>query len=215
MADLIPVPSPNQPLFFGDEGNPLVIVLHDWFGRLPGLVDFAIAVAHNGYRVAVPDMFKGWCTTNPVQAETLMSELDLGSTLAIIDEIIAAERANGSSKVATVGFAMGGWLALVHAEGGETDAVVAYYATLSAADHGVIPAPVLLHLAETDDWNEGEEPQDFIGRLDQHGTPVKHFTYLATEHSFANASLPDRVDARAAALAFARTVSFLDGHLKD
>ena len=215
MVDLIPVPSPNQPLFFGDEGNPLVIVLHDWFGRLPGLVDFSIAVAHNGYRVVVPDMFKGWCTTNPTQAETLMSELDLGSTLAKIDEIIADERTKGSTKVSTIGFAMGGWIALVHAEGGETDAVVAYYASIGAADHGVIPAPVLLHLAETDEYDEGEEPDNFIARLNEHGTPVKHFTYLATERSFANASIADRVDARAAALAFARSVSFLDGHLKD
>jgi carboxymethylenebutenolidase len=46
-------------------------------------------------------------------------------------------------------------------------------------------------------------------------TPVTVFTYLGTEHSFANASVPATLDTRAAALAFARTASFLARHLGD
>jgi carboxymethylenebutenolidase len=74
---------------------------------------------------------------------------------------------------------------------------------------------VLLHWAERDEWREGEEPEPFVSRLKDHGTPVTEYTYLATSHSFANASLPGVVDAQAAALAFARTAVFLEKHLID
>jgi carboxymethylenebutenolidase len=213
MADLVSIPSPGEALYFGEEGDPLVIVIHDWYGRLPWLEFYARAVASHGYRVAVPDLYKGWATTNSTDAAELMRASDIGETLAIITRLIDEARAQGSAKVATVGFSMGGWVALVHAENGAVDAVVSYYASLSAADHGIIPAPVLLHFAETDDWDEGEEPEDFIARLADHGTPVASHTYLGTRHSFANATLPERLDKNAAALAFARTVTFLDVQL--
>jgi carboxymethylenebutenolidase len=74
---------------------------------------------------------------------------------------------------------------------------------------------VLLQFAEVDEWQDGEEPESFIDRLKDHGTPVTQFSYLGTVHSFANATIPDRVDVDAAALAFARTASFLEDHLVD
>ena len=215
MPDLVPIPSPDQPLYFGEPSHPLVVVLHDWYGRLPWLEAYAGALASQGFRVVVPDLYKGWATTNATDAATLMGEIEVGDALAIIDDVIAAARAEGSRKIATVGFSLGGWLALLHAQGGDTDAVVAYYATLGAGNHGLIPAPVQLHLAEIDEWDPGEEPEGFIARLKEHGTPVTEHTYLGTVHSFANATMTATVDTRAAALAFARTASFVTDHLAD
>jgi len=215
MADLVAIPSPNVPLYYGEPGRPLVVILPDWYGRLPWLEAYAEAVASRGLRVAVLDFYDGWATTSAIDAEQLMNDLDLGATLALIDDVISVERANGSTKVGAIGFSVGGWLALVHAEGGATDAVVSYYSSLSAADHGVIPAPVMLHFAETDEWEPGETPAEFIDRLKDHGTPVIEHTYLGTVHSFANATISLNLDARAAALAFARSVSFLENHLVD
>ena len=212
MADLIPVPSPGVPLYYGEPGNPLVVVLHDWHGRLPWLEGYANGLVHAGFRVAVPDLYKGWCSTSEEQAAVLRGELDVAESLAIIDEIVAAARAEGSEKVGVVGSSMGGWLALLYAQGGGADAVVAYYATLGSSEQGVIPNPVLLHVAETDQWDAGGEPETFVARLKEDGTPVTQQTYLGTVHGFANASIL-KVDARAAALAFARTASFLQDHL--
>ena len=53
---------------------------------------------------------------------------------------------------------------------------------LAGAQHGVIPAPVLLHLAETPEW-----------------------TQLATVHLVANACVAHRVDVNAAAVTLTRT----------
>ena len=215
MSELVPIPSPGVPLFYGDAGDPVVVVLHDMYGRLPGLDAFAAALASRGLRVAVPDLYNGVCTVDTASAKQLMSDLDIGTALAEIDDTIAIAQETGTERVALLGFSLGGWLALLHAQAGAADAVVAYYASLAPQDHGVVPCPVLLHWAETDDWNEGEDPVSFVARLKDHGTPVIEHTYLATIHSFANASLPDKVDAQAAALAFARTAVFLEAHLKD
>jgi carboxymethylenebutenolidase len=208
--NLVPIPSPGTTLYFGDTGAPLVVILHDWYGRLPWLLPYAQFIASRGYRVAVPDFYEGVATIDPAAAAQLLERVDVGLALAIVDDVIESARASGSNKVAEIGFSIGGWLALLHAQGGDTDAVVAYYATLSQKDHGLIPCPVLLHYAETDEWEQGGTPDDFVSRLKDHGTPVSQFSYIGTKHSFANATILETADVHAAALASARTVAFLD-----
>lgn len=215
MSELVPIPSPGVPVFYGDPGNPVVVLIHDMFGRLPWLEPFAEALARRGFRVAVPDLYEGVCTIDIDTAKTLMGNLDIGMALAELDDTVAMAQETGVERVGLVGFSLGGWLALLHAQAGSADAVVAYYASLAERDHGVIPCPVLLHWAEDDDWDEDEQPESLVNRLKDHGTPVSQHRYLGTQHSFANASLPGRIESQAAALAFARTTVFLEGHLKD
>lgn len=215
MTEIVPIPSPGVPFYYGEPGGPLVVLLHDWFGRLPWLENYARGLEHQGFRVVVPDLFDGVATTDEATAEQLLNQLDVATALSTVDDIIQTARAEGSQRVGVVGFSAGGWLALLHAQGGSADAVVAYYATLGPAQHGVIPCPVLLQFAEVDEWDEGEDPESFIDRLKDHGTPVTQFTSLGTVHSFANATIPERVNVAAAALAFARTASFLEDHLID
>ncbi|WP_213815307.1 dienelactone hydrolase family protein [Glaciihabitans sp. dw_435] len=215
MPELIPIPSPGVPLWWGQVGGPLVVLIHDWYGRLPWLSPYAEALSRHGFRVAVVDLYGGVATDDTEDAERLMIAMDIGTALAEIDEVIAEARAQGSSRIATVGFSIGGWLALLHAQGGATDAVVAYYATLGVENHGVIPCPVLLEFAEFDEWGAGEEPSDFISRLADHGTPVTEHVHPGTQHGFANATIADRLEAPAAQLAFHHTEMFLRSYLLD
>jgi len=215
MSELVPIPSPGEPVFYGEPGNPVVVVLHDMYGRLPGLDSFATALAGRGFRVAVPDLYEGFCTTDTDTARDLMERLDVATALAEVDDTVVQAQDTGVERVGLLGFSLGGWLALLHAQAGAVDAVVAYYASLGERDHGVVPCPVLLQWAERDDWNESDRPEAFVARLKDHGTPVSQHSYLGTRHSFANASLPGKLDAQAAALAFARSTVFLEQHLVD
>jgi carboxymethylenebutenolidase len=213
MSDLIPVSSPGVPVYAGAQGGPVVVLVHDEFGRLPGLLTIAEQLGRAGFFVAVPDLFNGVATRSPAEAQSLMNDLDVGIALAELDDVITGSRSGGSQKVGVVGFSMGGWLALLHAQGGAADAVVGYYSSLAPADHGVVPAPVLLHYAENDEWAEGEDPVSFIERLHEHGTPVTDHVYLGTAHSFANSEIEAAYTPRAAELAHQRTVRFLLSHL--
>ncbi len=215
MTDLTPIPSPGETLFYGEPGNPAVVVIHDMYGRMPWLDPFATALAGRGFRVAVPDLYNGFCTPDSEDARDLMQRLDVARALSIIDDAVEQDQETGVERVGLVGFSMGGWLALLHAQGGGADAVVAYYASLSAEDHGVIPCAVLLQWAEFDNWRPDEDPASFVERLKDHGTPVIEHTYAGAQHAFANANLPGILDIRAAALAFARTAVFLEAQLID
>lgn len=212
--ELVPLPSPGVPLVYGEAGDPAVIVLHDWYGRLPWLEKYGEALASRRLRVLIPDLYDGVATIDERQAERMLSELDRGSAAAEIDDAISGARGEGSPRIGLIGFAMGGRLALLHAQTGSADAVAAYYSLLEPEEHGIIPTPVQLHYAEVDDLPPGE-PEAFISRLKEHGTPVARHDYTGTVHGFANASIREHVNANAAALAFARTAVFLEGHLHD
>src|SRR5690554_5778345 len=214
MAELIPIDSPGWSLEYGQPGHPLVVVMHDWFGRLPWVTRYAETLSGYGFRVVVPDLYNGVATLDSHVARQLRDELDLASCLSIIDDAILEARLQGSERVGVVGFSVGAWLALLHAQGGSADAVVGYYGSLDSAEYGVTPCPVLLHLAEVDDWPRGGDPENMIVHLKDHGTPVTEYTYAGTQHSFANASIEKTWDPAVSALSFERTVAFLDEHLR-
>jgi carboxymethylenebutenolidase len=214
MAELIPIDSPGWSLEYGEPGHPLAVVVHDWYGRLPWVTEYAEALSTFGFRVVVPDLYNGVATTDPRTAKQLRDELDVALCLAIIDDAILEARTQGTERVGVVGFSVGAWLALLHAQGGSADAVVGYYGSLASAEHGVTPCPVLLHLAEVDEWPRGGDPETLVVHLKDHGTPVTEYTYAGTRHSFANQSIASAWDPAVAALSFERTVAFLDEHLR-
>src|SRR5690554_3658691 len=168
MAELIPIDSPGWSLEYGQPGHPLVVVVHDWFGRLPWVTRYAETLSGYGFRVVVPDLYNGVATLDPHVARQLRDELDLASCLSIIDDAILEARLQGSERVGVVGFSVGAWLALLHAQGGSADAVVGYYGSLDSAEHGVTPCPVLLHLAEVDEWPRDGDPETLIAHLKDH-----------------------------------------------
>jgi carboxymethylenebutenolidase len=210
---LVEIPSPGIPLFYGDVGAPLVVILHDWYGRLPWIEPYAQALADRGaLRVVVPDLYGGVATVERDQAEKLSDALDAEAALGIVADVIGSERANGSQRVGLIGFSLGAWLALQGAQRGMVDAAVIYYGT---GPDGIIPAPLLFHLAETDEFEPTDDTDAYLARLKSDGTPVTSHTYAGTEHNFANATVPGLVDTRSAALAFARTTVFLEAQLHD
>lgn len=206
------IESASETLEFGEAGKPVVIVSHDWFGRLPWLTTFAEALVAEGFRVLVPDHYDGWATTDPGEAGALMAALDTDEALERLDALITSV---APARVALLGFSLGGRLSIMAASRGGADALVAYYGSAAASEHGIIPCPVLLQLAEIDDWAPARNPVDLMVRLRDHGTSVTEFTYLGAQHGFANEQNTAAYDHNVAALAFARTVAFLNLHLGD
>ncbi|MWV51151.1 dienelactone hydrolase [Rathayibacter sp. VKM Ac-2803] len=215
MTELVQIPSPGIALEFGRPGRPVVVVLHDVHGRLPWMEPFAEAVAKHGYHVLVPDLYDGWATLAPEDAEDLAAMAAEDRALASVTEAVRSGAAAGAERSAIIGFGFGGRLGLLAAATGLVDAVVAYYATLGREEHALVPCPTLLHYAQHDEWTEGDDPESFVGRLKDAGTPVTAHTYPGAGRHFANGNLVDAVSPASAALAYARTLSFLNPQLID
>lgn len=200
--------------WYGQEGEPVVVLAHDWNGRLPWIDDFAARLAAEGYRVAVPDFFAGRSTTDDAEAGALLRErlADMPGALHLVAEAIGEARALGSHNAGVVGFSMGASIALAYAAQGSVDAVVAYY---GSARGGVTPrVPVLFQLAETDDWSGVEAPEDLQARLAAEGFDrIELLRHEGAVHGFQNAQVERRFHADASAAAWDTTLAFLREHL--
>ncbi|HEY5518756.1 MAG TPA: dienelactone hydrolase family protein [Cellulomonas sp.] len=192
--------------------GPGVVVVHDWYGPLPHVADFADELTMAGFDVEVVDVYDGVTTDDPGRAEVLAEALDGADAR---EQIVAAAerlRTSGARRVGAVGFSLGGSLVLRVAAGGEFDAVVAYYATCDPEEAAGITCPVQLHLAENDEFESADDAQAFVAALRVAGTPVDSFTYPGTEHSFANADVAFS-EPHATEVALARTIGFLHARL--
>jgi len=107
---------------------------------------------------------------------------------------------------------MGGFRVLLQATTGAFDAAAVYYAALDAEQAASIHCPVLLHLAERDEFDPPEVFDQFVAGLRAAGTPVEARTWPGTEHSFANADVALHAPTQAAE-AWSITVRFLRDHL--
>ncbi|WP_368497941.1 dienelactone hydrolase family protein [Herbiconiux sp. A18JL235] len=208
MSELVDIPSPGWPLEFGVPGRAGVVIVHDEYGRLPYLESYGTALAAQGFHVVVPDLFDGKAAVHEAGAAELVARVDEGFAQATLDDAIGFPRAAGATRVGVIGLGLGGRLALRAAQSGAADAVVTYYATLGDDEGGIIPCPVMLHRAA------GDEFDAFVSRVKEHGTPVTQHSYAASS-GFANATVAELVDPQAAALAFARSVYFMQAQLLD
>ena len=142
-----------------------------------------------------------------------MEALEDAKARARLDAAIADLRGRtGGGPVGVLGFSMGGFQALLQATTGAYDAIVVYYAALDEEQAASIHCPVLLHLAERDEFDPPEVFEQFVTGLRAVGTPVEARTWPGTEHSFANADVALYAPTQAAE-AWPITVRFLRDHL--
>jgi carboxymethylenebutenolidase len=190
-----------------------VLVVHDWYGLLPHVRASCDELAAAGLAALAPDLYDGRTTTDAGEAEALMEALDNDAALARLDAATAGlrERAGGGP-VGGLGFSMGGFLTLLQATTGAFDAVAVYYAALGPKQAAAIRCPVLLQLAEDEEFDPPEFFQGFIEALEAGGTEIRARTWPGTEHSFANSDVALHAPAQAAE-AWTETVVFLRSHL--
>ena len=79
-ATLVPVKlgdNEDIPVYVGGEADaPSIIVIQEWWGVDRGTMQKALRLAQHGYRVLVPDIYKGKKGVNAEEASHLMGELD-------------------------------------------------------------------------------------------------------------------------------------------
>jgi carboxymethylenebutenolidase len=206
----------DQGFYLAEPSGPAragVVVVHDWYGRLPHVRAMADELAAAGLAALAVDLYDGRTTTDPGQAEALSGQMDRSAAPARLDDAVKTLQARvDGGPVGVLGWSLGGMWAVDLAARGDIAAAAIYYAAGDEDDASKLRCPVLLHLAENDEFDPPEFYDGFVNALRSAGTQVEVHTWPGTEHSFANRDValyaPDQ-----AAEAWSITVRFLRDHL--
>jgi len=164
-----------------------VVVIHDWYGQLPHVRAVADELAAAGLAALAVDLYDGRTTTDPGEAEKLAGAMDRAAAPGRLDEALATLKARvDGGPVGVLGWSLGGMYAVGLAAGGGIDAAALYYAAGDEDDAARIHCPVLLQLAETDEFDPPEFYEGFVAALRAAGTEVEVHSWPGTGHSFAN-----------------------------
>lgn len=193
------------------DDKPGIIVIQEWWGLNDQICGVSDRFARMGYNALAPDLYKGRVTQDPDEAGHMMSGLDFPG--ATHQDIRGATQylLNISSKVAVMGFCMGGALTIasaVHIP--ECSAGICFYGIppQDFADPRNISVPFQGHFANQDDWCTPEAVNELEKTLRQCDVPHTIYRYDAA-HAFFNEQ-SDAYNIQAQRDAWKRVTAFLD-----
>lgn len=176
----------------------VVVLIQEIFGVNDSMKETAQQVAEQGYHVLVPDLFwrlqPGIDLTDKTEAEfnqalAYMKQFNQTKGIADLKATVAYARTmDGSNgKVGTMGYCLGGRLAMMMATDSDADVNISYYGVgldglLGGLDH--VAAPLLLHIADEDGFfpAEGRAKVVEAAKARPH---VHAYTYPKADHAFA------------------------------
>jgi len=201
---------------------PGIVVIQEWWGLTDQIRGVADKLAAAGYRVIVPDLYRGKLALEANEAKHLMDGLDFAAAAGQdVRGAVQYLKGTGSAKVGVTGFCMGGALALLAAVNvPEADAVVVWYGfpPLEYVDASRIRAPLMGHWATEDTAFPIATVDQLEKKLIDAKTKFEFHRYFA-KHAFANETADSRNlpflkhDAAAAQLAWRRTMEFFATNL--
>ncbi len=197
---------------------PGVLVVHENRGLNPHIEDIARRLALDNFVAFAPDALTtlGGYPGDEDKAREAFAKLDQAKAR---EDFVAAAvalkaRPECTGKIGVVGFCYGGSVAnMLATRIPDLGAAVPFYGTQpAAADVAKIKAPLLIHYADNDDRVNSGWPA-YETALKASGVAFTMYRYPGTQHGFNNDTTP-RYDKAAAALAWQRTVEFLDKNLR-
>lgn len=203
------------------EKTGVVIVIQEIFGVNDSLRETAQAYADQGFIAIAPDLFwrlePGVNISDKTDAEwkkafDLMNRFNQDKGIEDLKTTLDAARklpgCNGH--VGTIGFCLGGRLAVMMATRSDADVNVSYYGVgidNLKAEFKNIKAPLMLHIAEKDEYVPPAAQDAIINALEDNEW-VDAFIYPDVQHAFARVG-GIHYDARAATIANGHTTELL------
>jgi len=206
--------------------GPGLVVIQEIFGVNQVMRDFCDFFASHGFVAFCPDLFwriePGIDITDQTEEEwaqafDLFGKFDKSKGIEDITASLEMMKSLGavSGKVGTVGYCLGGYMAYISSTRTDTDASVGYYGVSiqdSLDESGSIKNPLMLHIAEKDEFVSPEDQQEIRQGLADN-TLVTIHSYADQDHAFARPK-GAHYNKAAADLANERTINFFNQHLK-
>lgn len=175
----------------GSVQDPAVLVIQEWWGIVPTIVDHAKRISEQGYRCLIPDLYKGKVGVDKEEASHLLSKLDWVQAKDEIKQAADYLRAEGASKVGCIGFCMGGALALTAAQHAGIDCSAAFYGLPGPqiCQPESISVPVDMHFGALDEMKGFSDPESakaFADKVNAAGGSATVFIYPSCGHGFLN-----------------------------
>jgi carboxymethylenebutenolidase len=205
----------------GTEKAGAVVLIQEIFGVNDALRATGEELAAQGFIAVAPDLFwrqqPGVNLTDKTEAEwnqafALMNGFNQDKGVEDLKVTLAAARklprCNGSA--GTLGFCLGGRLAVMMATRSDADLNVSYYGVGLddlADEFDNIASPLMLHIAENDEFVPPAAQEKLLDALED-SEWVDAFIYPGVQHAFARVN-GVHYDARAAVIANGRTTELL------
>jgi carboxymethylenebutenolidase len=204
----------------GGRTAPGLVVIQEWWGVNDHIKSVADRYAAKGFRVLVPDLYRGKVGLDAKEAEHLMGGLDFADAAGQDIRGAVQYLKQSSAKVGVTGYCMGGALTILAAAFvPEVDAAVAWYGfpPLEYVDPSRIKAPLMGHFALHDGFFKIEQVDQLEQKLKAAGTPYTFHRYDAG-HAFASDdpiihTIGLKKNEAAADAAWKRTIDFLQQNL--
>ena len=202
--------------------GPGVLVVQEWWGLVPHIRSVVERLAEAGFVAMAVDHYRGIETTEPDEAEKLMMGLQVDVAAADLaagaDYLLSRAEVVGSS-AGSIGFCMGGGLSLLAPTVGAVSSAVAFYPAMPWSDYhpqwdAYAGKAALLHKAESDEGHAGSRIAEYSAAIFAAGGEVTVVDYPNSVHAFFNDDRPDVYQADNAALAWQRSIDFLDSRLR-
>lgn len=205
--------------------GPGLLVIQEIFGVNRSMRQMCDAFAARGYVALCPDIFwrqePGIQITDKTDEEwqrafQLFQGFDVDKGIEDLKDSLATLRKldTCTGKAGAVGYCLGGKLAFLMATRSDADCNVGYYGVgldELLGEAAGISAPLMLHIAEKDEYCPPETQARLRDSLGSHPQATLH-SYAGMPHAFARAG-GIHYDADAATLANGRTYDFLKQHL--
>jgi carboxymethylenebutenolidase len=148
------------PGYLSEPGNgrdaPGIVLFEEWWGLTDHIKETADRLAGDGFRVLVPDLYRGSVADTREAAGHLMEGLDFSDAVSQDARGAAAYlKAHGSKHVGVTGFCMGGALAMLAAmHDPDFDSAIVFYGypPPEAGDPATIKIPIMGHWANADEF---------------------------------------------------------------
>jgi len=196
-----------------------IVVIHDEWGLTEFIRDACDRLARAGFVALAPDLFRGRIADDQVAAEQLSKDLDMDCADADLESAVAElfnQQATVGSKVGTLGFGLGGSLALLLSSrhrriGAAVDLYGAQPELLPELER--VAAPVLAIFAGEDESTSESTVGAFESSLQRAGVSASVEVKAGVRNGYMNDARLDVHDAIAAADTWDALLAFFRSEL--